>query len=408
MLKNFVLGLYLAMRDWCFERTMSICAVLALASMLAPILVLQGVRNGVIFGMREKLLADPAVLVITPIGGGANGSYSPEFVENLAKLDGATFAIGRIREIATDISVESVNAVRASIHMEPCGLHEPILEHNNIPVPKDGQVPEIVLSERAQAKLQVKVNDTLKLKLGRKNHLGRFESIEVAVKLVGILPSRIADRMLGFLPLKLLEDIEDFRDDLEAQRPGFTGRPKSRERSYSSFRLYAKDLDSVDELQKRLSKLGIETRTKAREIAAIKSLESALNRVILILSLAVGIGFLAFLLSSIKASLQRKERMLGLLRLFGFNRLTLISYPLMQTLLTAVFGILLSLLAYSLIGYLIDYVFSSQSAGFTLCRLNLADFLLTSLTVFLLASISALKSAVLAATVDPSSVIREV
>ena len=406
--KNFSLGLYLALRDWLFERTMSICAVLALASMLAPLLVLQGVRNGVILGMREKLLADPSVLIITPIGGGATGTYSNDFIADLGKLEGATFAIGRIREIATDISVEADNGVMTSIHMEPCGDKEPILEHNEIPVPKDGKIPDIVLSARAQAKLDVNIGDHLKLKLGRKNHLGRFESIEVDVRLVGIVPNQVADRVLGFLPLRLLEDIEDFRDDLEADRPGFTGRPKTAARSYASFRLYAKDLDSVEILQKSLLKLGVEARTKAREIAAIRSLESALNRVILILSLAVGIGFLAFLLSSIKAALQRKERILGLLRLFGFSRLTLISYPLMQTGLTALSGLLLSLGGYALVGYLIDYVFSGQSSGLELCRINLNDLILTASIVFSLSIISALKSAIQAASVDPSSVIREV
>ena len=408
MQKNFGLGLYLALRDWLFERTMSICAVLALASMLAPILVLQGVRNGVILGMREKLLADPSVLIITPIGGGTTGTYSQEFIADLAKLDGATFAIGRIREIATDISVETERGVMTSIHMEPCSEHEPILEHNKIAVPNDGEVPEIVLAARAQDKLQVKVGERLKLKLGRKNHEGRFESLVVWVKLVGVLPSQVADRLVGFLPLKLLEDIEDFRDDLAAERVGFTGRPKEGQRTYASFRLYARDLDSVALLQQSLAKMGIETRTRAREIAAIKSLESALNRVILILSLAVGIGFLAFLLSSIKAALQRKERMLGLLRLFGFSRLTLISYPLMQTWLTALTGLLLSFAAYTLVGYLIDYIFSSQSSGLVLCRLNPEDLLWTVVVVFCLASLSALKSALQAASVDPSAVIREV
>ena len=102
---NFSLAISLALHDWLHERTMTLCAVLALASMLAPVLILQGVRSGVIAGMREKLLQDPSVLVITPSTGPLEGSYTRKAVEDLAKLDGARFAIGRTREIASDISL---------------------------------------------------------------------------------------------------------------------------------------------------------------------------------------------------------------------------------------------------------------------------------------------------------------
>ena len=40
--------LNLSVKDWLHEFSMSICAVLALASILAPILVLHGVHTGVI------------------------------------------------------------------------------------------------------------------------------------------------------------------------------------------------------------------------------------------------------------------------------------------------------------------------------------------------------------------------
>ncbi len=43
----------LAAKDWLHEGTLSLCAVLALARMLAPVLVLEGVRGGVISAMRE-------------------------------------------------------------------------------------------------------------------------------------------------------------------------------------------------------------------------------------------------------------------------------------------------------------------------------------------------------------------
>ena len=52
MMRKLALAVGLAGRDWRHEFALSLCAVLALASMLAPLLVLVGVRNGVVDGMR--------------------------------------------------------------------------------------------------------------------------------------------------------------------------------------------------------------------------------------------------------------------------------------------------------------------------------------------------------------------
>ena len=40
----------MALRDYWHERALSLCAVLALATVLAPLLILFGVRNGVKIG----------------------------------------------------------------------------------------------------------------------------------------------------------------------------------------------------------------------------------------------------------------------------------------------------------------------------------------------------------------------
>lgn len=405
-MENSFLAIELAIRDWFHERTLSLCAVLALASMLAPLLILQGVRTGVVTSMREKLMQDPSVLVITPLSGALEGGYTREAIQRLSRLDGCRFAIGRVREIASDITLKTRDGKIASIHMEPCAPGEPVLEHNNIVIPKDGTIPELVLSESACKKLGCSIGDTLNANLGRKNHLGRFESVNLQMKLVGILPNHVANRLMGFMPNTLLEDIEDFRDDLAVERRKWEGREKKNERPYASFRLYAKDLDAVPQLTEALSRLGLEVRTSAREINQIHALESALNRIILLISSAVGAGFVAFMLSSTLGSIRRKMRMLGMLRLLGFSRFSLIVYPLVQSFVTAFFGSLVGLLAYFIVGVAIDTAFSEENAA--LCVLSERDFFLTFFCVLLLSSLASLKGALKASRVDPSQAIREV
>ena len=72
----------MALRDYWHERALSLCAVLALATVLAPLLILFGVRNGVISNLQERLLQDPRNLEIVPVG---SGKYGKAFFEEMRK-----------------------------------------------------------------------------------------------------------------------------------------------------------------------------------------------------------------------------------------------------------------------------------------------------------------------------------
>ena len=96
----------LAWKDWLHERSLSFCGVLALASMLAPLLVLHGVHMGVIERLRENLMRDPAVLVLIPTGGRGAGFDEP-FIERAASQPGCRFCIGRTRDVASEIQLNA-------------------------------------------------------------------------------------------------------------------------------------------------------------------------------------------------------------------------------------------------------------------------------------------------------------
>lgn len=394
----------LAARDWRFEFSISLCAVLALASMLAPLLILQGLKNGIIDGMRSRLLEDPATLIITPKSDA--GRFSAQFIAELGKMPGARFAIGRTRDTTTDISVfNPMNNARESIAFEPAAPGEPVLEHYGATVPKDGQEPEIALSATAARILGADKGSVLEARVGRRTPQGRFETANIKLRVTAILPIEAADRKMAFAPLEFLEDMENYRDYLEVPRRNLTGRRLNAVRDYSSFRLYAANLDAVENLAARLGDLKIEVYTKAREIAGIKMLENAINQVVLIISLAVGAGFAAFTISSAQGAVSRKRRMLGMLRLLGFRRLALIIYPVIQTLLTALCGFLLSLLIYQGASFGIASAFSRQGVA---CSLNPGNIIFTLLAVALLSTLSCARASLMAASVEPSAVIREV
>lgn len=398
-------AVFLAWHDWKHERLLSLCAVLALASMLAPLLVLQGLKNGVTAGMRERLMRDPTTLIITPKSDA--GRYSSQFIAELGEQPGANYAIGRTRETAADLTLENESTgARATIAFEPASPGEPVLQQYSIAAPKDSQTPEIVLTASAAASLKTAVGQPLTAKLGRRAPDGRLESTPITFHVSAVLPATAGNRKLAFAPLKTLEAMEDYRDYIAVPERGFSGAEREGQRSYASFRLYARELDDVENLARHLESLHIEVITKAREIAAIRSLESAINQVILIISIAVGSGFAAFILSSAEGSIRRKKRMLGMLRLLGFRRLPLMCYPLMQTLLTAACGYALSLVIYFVVAEAIASSFANR--GGLGCSLGIADVAYAITAVLAIAAFASIRAAWQAASLEPSMVIREV
>ena len=405
MLTQLFMSAGLATKDWFHERTLSLCAILALASMLTPILVLQGLRNGVVTGMRERLLQDPTILILTPKGDA--GRFSPEFIEHLRQLPGVRFAIGRTRETSADMTLQNVQGgSTVTVGMEPCAPGEPVLDHYRQPYPKDGENPECVLSDPAARALHVSTGDMVKARLGRRTPEGRLESTSILFRVAGVLPAEVADRRMGFLPHRVMEDVENYRDYIAVPLRGFSGLPVHGAKHYASFRVYAENLDAVETVALALQEKHIEVHTRSREIAGIRLLESAINRVILIISLAVGAGFVAFTLSSVEGAVRRKMRMLGMLRLLGFLHPALLLYPITQTLLTATAGLTLAGLIYAVVSKAISQAFATHAV--LSCRLTTYDAALTIGIVILLSLSAAVKASLSAASVEPSMVIREV
>lgn len=400
-----VQAIVLAWRDWRHEFLLSLCALLALASMLAPLLILQGLKNGVITGMRERLLQDPAAIIITPKSDA--GRFTPEFIQALAQMPGASYAIGRIRETASDLTLENREKnVRATIALEPSTPGEPLLQRYDIAAPGDGQTPQLVLSANAAASLKAARGDKLQASLSRRTPGGRLESLPVVFEVAAVLPVQAADRKLAFAPLSLLEDMENYRDNIAVPQRNLSGSEPPGPRQYASFRLYAKSLDDVEALARGLEGKRIEVITRSRDIAAIRRLEGAINRIILIISLAVGAGFVSFTFSSSESSARRKRRMLGMLRLLGFQRLPLVCFPVAQCILTAAGGFAMSLLIYGIVSRAITAAFADR--GGIVCQLNWLEVMAALALVILLSAIATIRSAWQAAALEPSLVIRDI
>jgi len=405
-MRSYLIACHLAVRDMLKERLLSLCAVLSLACVLVPLLVLAGVQHGVIGVLKQRLLSDPAILTVLPAGS-ANG-YTRQWIESLGARPEACFAIARTRDIAATISLEHQTDGQTHhlpVGMEPTASGDPLLAHYNV-APPHGDA--LVLSASAARKLGVLPGDVVVGSLGRRLASGKLESARLELKVMAVLPLEAEEKDVAYLTLKLLEDTENYRDCIAVPDRGFSGEKASDEpRKYAGFRLYAKSLDDVAALRDFITAQGVEVLTKAREIQAVQGLDKTLTIIFGLIALTVGAGFAASTASSVMAGVRRKDKELGMIRLLGFSGSAIMVFPIVQSLVTALFGTLLADLFYLGVSFCINTLFSSSLQGEKVCSLPWLYFAGALGVVLLLSLLASAQASIRAARIEPSDVLRE-
>ena len=410
--------LRLACKDYWHEFLLSACAVLGLAAVLTPLLVLYGVKFGVVQTLTERLRNDPRNLEISPV---ISGRYTPEYLAKLAAHPDVAFVLPRTRSIAATMDLSTNNGDARSVlvaSLEPTAEGDPLLLRFGAAVPTMPQSPDteaigVTLSSSAAEKLHLKQGDTLNGKVERRFQ-GKVQTARVALRVAAVLPLAAQQKDVAYVPLPLMEATEDYRDgravpELGAQN-GWTGEPRPQgERVYPGFRLYARGLDHVMPLREAFAAQKLDVYTHAEEIEQVTALARALNLIFALICAATAIGFLASTASSVLAGIKRKERVLGLLRLHGFTTGKLMLFPLAQSLLTALAGTALASGVYGVAAFAINKLFSASVTGMEqVCLLLPEHFVLAFAAVSGLALLAALAPALRAARVEPSEVIREI
>lgn len=327
----------LAWQDYRNDAWLSVCSVLALVAVIAPLLVLFGLKFGLVSSLTERLENDPATREIIPLGG---GRFSSEFVEQLRKRSDVAFALPRTRQIAATAQLEAV-----TVEMLPTAANDPLLA--GLPMPKG--LDQIVLSHTAAEKLGAKAGDWLEASFGRQV-AGRIESQRLRVQVLQVAPLEAFARDGLFAPLGLLEAAEDYRDGRAVPAFGWDGDAVgvSEQRVYPAFRLYARRLVDVEPLRVYFAGQNLLVSTQAQTIAQVQSLSRNLSIVFWIIAGLALAGAFAAIFAAALASVARKRRELSVLRLLGFSTAGLLLFVVLQALYSAGFAAVLSGLLYGL------------------------------------------------------------
>ena len=404
--RGFETIIRLSLKDYFHERLLSACAVLGLAAVLAPLLLLFGVKSGIINTMADRLIEDPRNREVTPIG---SGRYGEDWFSVAAKRPGVAFVIPQTRSIAASMVLyngEGEKPRSVVVDLVPTGEGDPLLE-------KWGRIPKnetsVVLSNTAARKLNVAAGQEVIGRVGRAV-AGIKEQVTIRLKVDAVLPIEAFPREAAFVRLGLLEATEDYRDGRGSEAFGWPGqaRPPG-PREYPSFRLYARSIYDVATLRDMFFEQGLEVYAKVEEIEVVQSLDRSFTLIFRLIAIVAVFGYFASMASNVLASVNRKSRHLGVTRLIGFSTGSIVWFPIVQSLATSILGTVTAICFYLVVEVLINRLFSQYlSAGEYVCRLSLGHLTVALVFTVAMSIMASAYAAFRVAKIEPSEVIRDV
>jgi putative ABC transport system permease protein len=389
----------LALSDYRHEWRMSSCFVLALAAVLAPMMVLFGLKFGIVTRMIDDLVQDPAKREIRPVG---SERFTAQWLARVAEWPGVEFIVPRTRTLAATLDLYNADAGRiVKVELIPTAPGDPLLEGLTAQ-PKGYR--EIILSAAAARKLQVSPGETLEASLARRFR-GERERGRLRLGVAAVAGPSAFPRDGAFVSVDLLLAAEAFRDGRAVPALGWDGDPPPEaDRVFPAYRLYARSIDDVAGLRDRLEAQGLEVRTAAAEIELVRTLDRNLSVIFWIVALVGMSGFVLSLGASLWANVERKRRELSVLRLMGFRTADIIWFPLLQSLATGILGWLAASLLYLLLAHGINGLFPGER----LCRLLPGHFLAALGLTLTAAVLAAGLGGFRAARLEPAEGIREI
>jgi putative ABC transport system permease protein len=363
-LRDYTAMIGISCRDFGHEATLSICAIIGIAAVLTPLLVLFGLKFGVVSSMSKRLTEDPHTLAVQPIG---QGRYDDAWFKDLKARSDVKFVVPNTRFLAaTAFLTNEAAGETLDAELVPSADDDPLLPDDfrwpTVAMAADAPEP-VILSDSAAAKLDVKLGARLDGKLGRTVN-NAPESVHVALSVVGILPaSRFArDGLLVRLPFLLAA--EDYREGFAVPALQWTGKDRpAAPRTFASFRLYGRTVNDIAALRDFLLAHGIDSTTELAEIELVQHLDRDLTALFLVVAGLGSLGYLLSMMMSLWASVVRKQHDLSLLRLIGFSTGAIAVFPIVQALLSGVLGAGLASAATLAVAPAVNELFGSELEG---------------------------------------------
>ncbi|MDX5377625.1 MAG: ABC transporter permease [Halomonas sp.] len=311
----------MALQDLRHDRYVSLCIAAALVTVIAPLLLLFGLKHGVVSQLQRELLDDPRNLEVRML---TSGSYDEAWLNEIRALAGVSFAIGQTRSLNTqaDLLHDRQNFLEG-VELIPSAAGDPLLADTGVTVEGTG----LVLSEPAARRLTIVEGDRLTLAASRRLD-GQPERGRVEVTVQGVLPAARFPRPAAFVDLALLIELERFRDGHPSSLLGVTHGAERGDYPvrYARARIFARDSEAVSDVVEALEAQRIDTASRLAEIENVRAINRVLGLIFGVIAFAALVGCLASMAGAFMANIDRKRREYAVLRLLGFNKGGLAAY----------------------------------------------------------------------------------
>ena len=394
----------LSFRDYSHEWRMSGCFVLALASVLAPMMILFGLKFGIVTSMINELIENPANREIRSVG---SGQFDQAWIDRYAGRDDVVFVIPKTRSLAATMQIQSKAAGKIlSTELLATAEHDPLLKaYARKPV----GYHQVILSDTIASKLNIQKGDKVDGSLVRQFR-GQRERVHLDLEVIEVASASVMSRAVAFVSLDLLLATENFKDGRVVPELDWGGsNDLEQEREYPSFRMYARSIADVENLVHDLEQDGIEVKANIAEIQTVQSIDRNLSIIFWIIACVGAVGFSFSLGASLWANVDRKRKELSILRLVGFQGGKIILFPVLQSLYTGFLGWLLAVLIYLVAEQSINQLLApSLKIEQVICYLLPEHFFWAlSLTMFV-ASAAAILGGIRASRIEPSDGLRDI
>jgi putative ABC transport system permease protein len=398
----------LGLADLRHERLMAICQGLALAAVLAPLLILYGLKHGIVTGTLQALREQPANREILVLG---NNRLLPADLDALRQLPEVGFLVPKPRSFARTLYIERREGAPRGLFeadLIPSATGDPLLPAG-APALAENQ---IALAAQLATRMQLGIGDRVQGNAVRGEMRGTPERLTFDFAVAQILPEGLIGRRSALLAYSTLDRIEAFIDGYALPDRGIaSGTPLAERRDeVESLRLYARTIEVVPALSARLQAppLALDVRAEVDRIEAVQALDRNLRAVFSWLVLIGGSGYLAALGTNVWANVARKREALSIVRLLGGSSAMLIAFPVVQALAIALLGFALAAAGYGLVALTINARFAAIAPGGPVCVLEPQHILLAALATHLGAALAALAGGLRAARLQPGEGIRRV
>ncbi len=180
-----------------------------------------------------------------------------------------------------------------------------------------------------------------------------------------------------------------------------------RNAGFRGFRIIGKSIDVIPALEARFTSEGIAVKAKSSQILKLQRLEDSLNLLVIVVACVALAGGLSILTSSFFANVQRKRVAYATLRLIGMPKRQIAAIPVLQAIIVAGAGLVLSVITYFLIAVLLNGAVSEElNFDGQLSKLYFSHFALAAVIVLGGSCLASLAASRASTRIDPATALR--